>query len=141
MNEIPTKGELIQLDFIRREKSLRKDCECTDARFIIDERNVKVNCAQCGARVEAFAALVKMADLDEKRNNVMQKLRAQAQEMQDYKPHLRIIKFLEKQWRKKDVVPTCPSCDEPFLLEELKTWVGRKFVEARIQKRIDKTGE
>lgn len=141
MERLPDRGEIVQLDFVRREKNKRKHCECKDARFIIDEQNDVVECAICGAMVTYKFALCKIADLDSKRNEIIQKMREQAEDIQNYKPHLKIIKSLESYWSRRgrsQVVPLCPACSEPFLLEELITWVGRQFAEGRIAKRKEK---
>ena len=32
------------------------------------------------------------------------------------------------------MLPSCPRCEEPFYLEELTSWTGRHFGDARIRK-------
>lgn len=141
MEKLPKRGEVVQLDFVRRERNRGLFCKCKDAAFIIDEENMTVHCQNCDSRIEPFLALLKMADLDQKRNDAMDRLFKQAQELDDYKPHLKVIKMLEGRWKKKELVPLCPSCSEPFLLEELTTWISRTLGLFRINKRQENKKE
>lgn len=62
----------------------------------------------------------------------------QKKEIDNYKPHLLVIKSLESQYRAKKMIPCCPVCNEPFYLEEIVAWIGWLYGEARIKKRRDK---
>lgn len=67
-------------------------------------------------------------------NHEVNRLREQAKALQNYKPWLKTIRYLEKQYRGKRMLPECPRCNAPFYLEELTSWTGREFASARIAK-------
>lgn len=93
------KSKLIHLDIVRANWNFEKKCKCTDRKFVIDPRNKEVYCASCGAWVDPFEALMEISDWLERENNNLDQLYNQKQELMRYKPWLRIIKDLEKQYR------------------------------------------
>lgn len=132
MQELPNR--IIGLDQIRINRGLGKICKCENRKFIIDTDNRRVTCAGCGAVVDPYDALYDLAHQDEERNRQVEMLLKQRKEIAEYKPYLVVIKKLEKQYRGYKLIPNCPRCGEPFYLEELNTWAGKKFADARIEK-------
>lgn len=125
---------ITRLDKIRIERGLGKVCKCKNRTFIIDTDNRRVTCGQCGAVIDPYDALYDIAFEDERRNESLERMRAQAEEIANYKPYLKVIKRLEKDYRGRKMLPNCPRCHQPFYLEELTSWTGRKFAEALIEK-------
>lgn len=121
-----------QLDFIRVERGMRKLCNCINPKFEIDSSNRLVYC-KCGALVDPYDALYEVAwhyeHIAEYTNHMIETRK----QIDDYKPHLVVIKELEKQYRGSKLWPTCPLCKGAFDLKELLTtgWIHPDYVKGR----------
>ncbi len=133
--DLPDK--IIGLDQLRISRGLEKFCKCNKRKFVLDTSNRRVTCSSCGAFVDPYDALYELAHADEERNRQVEKLLEQRKEIVSYKPHLIVIKNLEKNYRGKKMMPISPCCNEPFMLEELYRWVNWKFNEKRVKERIE----
>lgn len=129
------KSKLIHLDIVRTNWNFQKKCKCTDRKFVIDPRNREVYCASCGAWVDPFDALMDIANWFENKNDELDRYYTQKKELMSYKPWLKVIKSLEKQYRGHKMLPICPVCRQPFYLEELTEWEGKDYADARIKRR------
>lgn len=132
MGELPNK--IIGLDQIRINRGLGKICKCQNRKFVIDTDNRRVACASCGSIVDPYDALYDLAHQDEERNRQLEMLLEQRKEIAEYKPWLVVIKKLEKQYRGHRFIPNCPRCREPFYLEELNSWTGKQYADARLER-------
>lgn len=132
---------IIRLDQIRISRGLGKICKCENRKFIIDTDNRRVTCASCGAVVDPYDALYDLAYQDEIRNRQLESLLEQRKQIAKYKPWLVAIKRLEEQYRGHKLIPNCPRCGEPFYLEEIASWMGKSYADARIKKYKDKHEE
>lgn len=130
--ELPDK--IIQMDQIRINRNLDKLCTCDKRKYTIDSNNKRVLCSSCGSVVDAYDAMLDMARNFERINADQERMLEQRKQIANYKPWLLTIRNLEKQYRGKKTLPCCPRCDEPFYLEELKSWFGKDFADARIRK-------
>lgn len=138
-DELPDK--IVQITSLIREHG-EKECNCgIHATFIVDTNNYSVTCNTCGNRVEPFAALVSLTNSHSRYAEEIDKLLQQQQQLVNYKPHKRVIRALEylSSIRLPKMYPKCPSCDEPFYLEEIadiSRWEGNKFTKKRIKERM-----
>jgi hypothetical protein len=57
--------------------------------------------------------------------NEVNQLLLQADEIKNYKPYLRVIKNLEKNYR--TMYPRCPKCHQAFDLKNIISWVGKDY--------------
>lgn len=130
-DKLPNK--IIGIDQIRINRGLEKDCKCSNRKFILDTTNRRVNCSSCGAIVEPYEALKDLAYNREGMQRQVETLLEQRKQILNYKPWLLTIRELERQYRGKEMLPNCPRCSTPFYLEEIKSWTGRKFADARIK--------
>lgn len=130
--ELPNK--VIGIDQIRINRGIEKICKCDSRRFVVDTQNRRITCGSCGAIVDGYEAMYELAMNGERLKNQVDNLLEQRKQIMNYKPWLLTIRSLEKQYRGKKMLPCCPRCDEPFYLEELKSWTGREFADARIKK-------
>jgi len=135
-DKLPDK--IIGIDQLKINRGINKFCTCHNRRFMIDPKNRRVTCQGCGSGVDPYDAMYEIARKGEKLQEQVQSLLEQRKQIQNYKPWLVTIKNLEKQYRGKKMLPTCPSCEEPFYLEELTYWTNAKLAEGRIQKRREK---
>lgn len=101
---------------------------------ILNTVNKQVYCEGCGAIIDTFDALLDVVKRMKNSNHAVHQQYEQYKQMKNYKPWLKSIRYLEKQYRGKKMLPHCPRCNEPFYLEELNSWMGREFADARIRK-------
>jgi hypothetical protein len=132
LEQLPDK--LVSLDQVRISRGLEKICKCDNRKFVIDTSNRRVTCNGCGATVDPYEAMLELAFNREKHMNELERLYEQRKQIVNYKPHLVVIKTLEKQYRGRKMIPNCPRCSEPFYLEELTRWQGKPYADARIKK-------
>lgn len=127
--ELPDK--IVRLDVLRVERGLRKQCICPLPHYEIDAQNRLVYCSDCGAIVDPYDALNKMAYRYEQVDEHTQYLLEERRKINDYKPRLVVIKKLEQKYRgpNHSMIPTCPRCKAAFDLAELLAvpWVNRIF--------------
>lgn len=128
MDNLPDKVK--RIDVLRVEYGKRKLCECPSPCYEVDYQNRLVYCVDCGAIVDPFEALMKLARNYERIGEQVEALLEQRREIVSYKPHLVVIKDLEKHYREQcfSMVPCCPRCGEPFDLPELTHWANRAFL-------------
>lgn len=130
--ELPDK--IIGLDQVRISRGLGKICKCNKRKFVIDTDNRRITCNSCGAVVDPYEAMLDLAGQHEEYNRQAEYLLEQKKQITKYKPWLRVIKNLESHYRGHQMLPVCPRCSEAFYLEELTSWVGKKFGDALIKK-------
>lgn len=131
MSEPPEK--IKHIDIIRIEYGRKKICSCSTPRYEIDYANRLVLCTDCGAVVDPFEALYKLARHYDRINSQLDMARQQAKELRNYQPRRRVLKELEQRMSRGDntMIPTCPHCHEPFELEELlaTNWCNKRYIE------------
>lgn len=132
MDQLPDK--VVGLDQIRINKGLEKLCKCKGRKFTVDEQNRRITCNSCGAVVDPYDAMYELATNGDKLQKQVEHLLEQRKQILSYKPWLVAIKKIEKQYRGRKMIPNCPRCSEPFYLEELTSWSGKPFADARIEK-------
>ena len=127
MNELPNK--ITRIDVVRVERGKEKLCKCRKPHYEIDTQNHIVMCLDCGAIVDPFVAITQIATDCDRLNSQVKTILEQAREIQNYKPHLRVIKEIEHRYRanKFSMVPCCPRCGEPFDLAEINSWASRRM--------------
>lgn len=133
MNNLPK--NIIKFDKIRISKNEEKICTCKNSGFVIDSNNRRVYCDKCDALIDPYDALYQLATNGNELQKQVDGLLEQRKQLQEYKPWLIIIRELEKQYRGRKMIPICPSCGEPFYLEELSSWMNKEFAHDRIVKR------
>ncbi|WP_200411829.1 MULTISPECIES: hypothetical protein [Virgibacillus] len=131
-NQLPNK--IIRIDQIRINRGMEKVCKCKKRKYMLDTRNRRVMCSSCGAIIDPYDAMYDMALRWEQMNEQLDYMLEQRKQIINYKPWLKAIRYLEKQYRGKKMIPECPRCNEPFYLEELNSWTGREFANTRIRK-------
>lgn len=132
MDKLPEK--IIELDQVRINRNLDKECVCERRKFVIDTTNKRILCSSCGVVIDPYDAMQELALKGEGMKKYVEDLLEQRKQIENYKPHLLTIRSLEKNYRGKKKLPCCPRCDEPFYLEELRRWMGKPFADARIER-------
>lgn len=105
--------------------------ECRHQRLEVDESNRKVTCKDCGREVDAFEALVIVADTAGEVQRTWEAMRKAHRDLAAYVPRLRAVRELESMWR-GNRLPLCPHCKEGVTAEGLSQmgWVNRAYAEA-----------
>ncbi|MFF5994815.1 hypothetical protein AAGS61_08630 [Lysinibacillus sp. KU-BSD001] len=137
MEQLPE--NVMSIDLIKFERNRNKLCECNSLHVTIDTKNRKLYCQHCQAERDPFEVVSAMGARFDEINERLEKSLQQKKDLDNYKPHLKIIKELESKTRagNNQMHPICPCCDEPFMLAELTRFYGAKFVNGRILERID----
>lgn len=133
MTDIMNRAEIVQIKDLRIDRNIGKVCKCHNPTRSINTRSRQVFCDGCGALIDPFDALVTVTHRFQNYNSSLNRMRDQAEELKNYKPWLKVIRKLEKEYRGKKMLPNCPRCDEPFYLEELKYWTNKFIADVRIQ--------
>lgn len=136
-DKLPDK--LVSLDQVRINRGLDKLCKCEKRKFVIDTTNRRVTCSSCGAIVDPYDALLELAENREEYERQAKRLLEQKKQIASYKPHLAVIKDIEKRYRGRKMLPICPRCNEPFYLEEIARWAGKPYADARIRRNKEAT--
>lgn len=118
-----------RIDVLRVERDMAKLCQCREPTYTVDTTNRFVYCQTCGAIVDPFDALSKLARHYGRLNDQVTNLLDQAKAIQSYKPHLKIFKRLEQSYvaDKYAMVPNCPRCGKAFDYTELVCFTNRKY--------------
>lgn len=127
MDRLP--DNIKRIDVLRIERDMQKLCKCYEPRYELDVANRLVYCQTCRAIVDPFEALKNLAWNHEHLNNQVDSLLEQARDIQNYKPHLKVFKNLEQQYRanKFSMVPRCPHCASGFDFKDIDSWVNRNY--------------
>jgi len=123
--------KIVHIDVLRINHAVGKRCKCKVRGFVVDEENKEVTCNKCGARVDPFEAMADLATHYDKLGKQVDELYAQRKQLSEYKPHLLVVRELEKRYRGKTELPTCPHCRRGFYIEEITHWTNRRFEEHR----------
>ena len=124
-DELP--DNIVLLDVLRVNRNAEKHCKCERPHYTIDTENHIIECDDCGAHVDPFAVLVRLAKRNSRYNQELERLYEQRKQLMVYKPHLIVIRELERQYRGRKLLPCCPHCKQAFYLEDIRSWVNAKF--------------
>lgn len=130
-DELPNK--VVRIETLRINRDMKKHCTCINKTFTVDANNRAVYCDECGAWIQPYEAIEYLAKHYEKLQNETQSLLEQRKQIANYKPHLIVFRNLERYYREKTMVPTCPRCGEGFFFEEINHWINRAIHEARMK--------
>lgn len=130
-------NQLIDMQIVKRERGVYKQCRCTKPRYILNNDLHKVYCATCQCEMNPYDALVKLADNQERMLAYYQRLYEGVDAIDNYKPFLRKIKKVESYYMgKNETIPICPHCGGGITLDDLAecTCFVNKELDARRRK-------
>lgn len=129
MSELP---EIVfNLELLKIKHDAHKHCNCSGCEIVVDAANRLVYCGECGAVLEPFQAIMRIVTNYERVRKDIEHLLQQRKQIANYKPWLVTIKDLEKRYRGRKMLPTCPHCHEAFYLEELTRWTNEAMERRR----------
>lgn len=124
-------NKIVQIDVLKLEYGYQKICKCEKNHYEIDVKNRLIRCTDCGAIIDPFEALMKIANYFDNVNEQVQSCYRKINELNSYKPYLREAKRYEAMMRKKDMLPICPKCGELFEWRELNSMGNKIFYKKR----------
>ncbi|NHN85764.1 hypothetical protein GOB93_14095 [Acetobacter musti] len=112
---------------------------CTHPALLLDSNGDVVTCKDCGKQVSAFWALHRCLDEYRKRWNDVVHAKRQQREREIKTLRLKSAQTIEKAWRRRGTVPTCPHCDRGIFPTDRFGAVGKALeIEAREKDPQDK---
>lgn len=112
-------GQIINMDILRINKNCRKICKCENPHFEIDTTNRAVQCKDCGAYIDPFEALCRLADRGEKlseyQHKAIEKCNFYGNEAnKEFRRMCKNRKFkdMERSYLKDGLHPVCPHCNQ-----------------------------
>lgn len=136
--DLPDK--VVDIDIFKINRNMDKKCKCIEKRFTIDTQNRIIYCRVCGSQIDPYDAMYYLAAHSERMREQVARLLEQRKQIINYKPHMIVFRELEKGYRGKKMLPTCPHCKRGFYYEELTSFVNKELEEAW-RKRDKKEGE
>lgn len=130
MSKLPDK--IVRFDVLRVEHGKKKLCTCAYPHYEIDYQNRLVWCSDCGAIVDAFEALNRIARDTERQEQYLETFLEQRRQIDSYQSRRVVIKELEKRYvrgERDGLEPVCPHCRKPFHLKDLVSgmWCNPEF--------------
>lgn len=126
---------IVSFQLLRIEKNHRKICTCNPPQYEIDTTNRIVVCKKCGAIVDSFEALTRIADHVSEYEEYQKKAREKANAYMEFanQEHRRRMKYaafrdMDKQYQ-NDMLPICPRCNMAFEPMEIMQYVCRKYAD------------
>ena len=120
--------DIVRFDLVKINRGREKLCKCVAPHFEIDTENRIVLCQNCGAILDPFEALVKLAERPEKlveaQERMLTKIKFYKEEAeQEQKRMIRSRTFREMQKNYNNgLFPYCPVCKEQFDPAEVNRW-------------------
>lgn len=119
-------NNLLQLDVLRVERHKPRKCVCKVRRFTIDTQNREITCG-CGIVVDPFDAMCEVGTMHERANEQYKRMYNQMIQWQNEKPRGVMFKEMERMYKKGEMLPRCPSCNEAFDFKDLIRYTNKKF--------------
>lgn len=124
---MPDKEKIVSIDVLRINRQRKKICECERPLYELDCQNRLVYCRLCGAIVDAFDALYKVAMHTKEINEDIRRAIENKKILEAYKPYLKEAKRYEKMMKEKDMLPKCPKCNKAFNWNEVTMLVNKYY--------------
>ncbi len=111
-------GDIIQIDSLKLQRVHKKPCLHINMSY--DPLNEYVGCTDCGIQLQPFKAFMLLVegygrairDLDARRRRLL--------ELEEYSDLslLKATRKVDKAWRRKNMLPTCPHCNQAIAPED-----------------------
>lgn len=131
---IPDDDAIISLEAWRHLKRPQGSAVCQHSRTVIDEQAGTVTCRDCDATLSAFWVLGRIAREENRVFHRIYTLRQEAADLEKWVPFLKAQRTLERRWRGRSMLPTCPFCRHGLWPEDLQGGASLSLEIARRQK-------
>lgn len=125
-------SDIIRFDIARIQRDRKKLCQCGNPHYDIDIANRIVECRDCGAVMDAFDVLVRLAERGEQierlEKTMLEKAKAYGEMASDEFNRMiksRIFRDMQSHYR-KNMFPVCPECGEPFDPVKIGSWTRNR---------------
>ena len=139
-------GEIIEIGdmLIQRKKEnprfINDGKGCDHTNLVMDDAGHIVTCSKCGIQLEAYWALKMLTEQYERwRNRFNQERAEHKEEVKTFRQeniHLIAARMVEKAWRARGMVPSCPHCHAGILPED---GLGKSLINREMEMRRRKT--
>lgn len=128
-DDLPEK--VSDIDIIRIMRATGKRCLCPQPKYVLLSDTRTVYCRQCGAQMDAFEALRKLAQNWDIVRSQVNRLLEERKALLEWQPHRVAMKEINDSFTHKatqNMIPVCPHCHHGVELTELvKRWVDRGY--------------
>lgn len=100
---------------LKKKNIYSRDGKCRHTSLVADEVGETIICEDCGFQVTAFWALMEYSKNVKKFAEDLNSRSKRLKELEDKTVTLKAALEVEKAWRKRNSVPTCPHCGEGIL--------------------------
>jgi len=118
---------------VSRGLSRRHVSSCKHRRVTYDQRERRVWCRDCETNVDTFDAFLMLVEHFDEANKKAQRLLDEAHEASKFKLISRAAKSIDRSWRSRNMVPSCPHCHAGIWPEDALRMgsVGKEYDKAR----------
>lgn len=110
-------------------KHLGTLCNCENRTVIIDEKNRRLECSECGAPIDPYKYLGEIARKEHMLWQHIKVLREEIETLEKWKLNNRMGQTLRRiaSYLRRNMIPLCPHCGEPFEPEQIKSWTSKEY--------------
>lgn len=126
---------------VARGMTRRPKSSCKHLRLVYDEKERRIYCEDCRTDVPAFDAFVGLVERWKENMDAAQRLLDDAREANAFAARGLAAKELDRAWRKKTMVPSCPHCRNGLFPEDFVkgvTMMGRDYALSRLGRKEGK---
>ena len=119
-------------------KHLGSLCTCKNRTVIIDEKNRRLECAECGAPIDPYKYLGEISLKEHMLWVHIKALREEIETLEKWQLNNRMgetLREIAKQLR-RNLTPLCPHCREPFELEQITSWTSKEYAIKLAQEKL-----
>ena len=129
-------GKELKKHFVRAR--LEKVCNCKSQAILIDVENRVLECSECGAILDPFEVCKKILRYESSFWQEIKWLKEEKEELEKWMLNNRMGKTLRQVASniRAGNIPCCPHCDEPFELENIKSWCSKQYAINRVTKKM-----
>jgi ribosomal protein S27E len=131
-------SNVIDIDALRvarKSAYVRAASDCRHMHVALDDNGDVVKCDDCGLQLSAYWALGHFVEYYQRAIAKLTSGQNALREAQEQGVHLIAARRVEKAWRSRTMVPTCPHCSEPIFPQDGfgRSAVNRAIAERRRQ--------
>lgn len=109
-------SNVIEIEGYEFKKTYKNRCEHKHIEYDPSERSI--SCADCKYEFDHFEAFCFMLKQYNYAVTRLNRDRRECREVENHQLHLKAAKDVEKAWRSKSMVPTCPHCYEAIFPQD-----------------------
>lgn len=120
------------------DKYLGKLCECKNRTILVDTRNRRLECSECGAPLDPFDVVQGLLNSEDNYYRNIAYLKQEKEELEKWMLNNRMGQTLREiaSNLRRGLLPKCPHCDKPFELEKIKVWCSKEYAIYLYQKEM-----